>query len=591
MNRRNFLEGGLTAATVIVGQSFAAHQTYQPISQNKKVLCSFLFICLVGINTSLAFQKEHPKEITSINTPFKMESVQLPMIPDREFTITDFGAVPDGETMNTDAIANAIQACSKAGGGRVVIPRGLWKTGPILFKSNIELVVDEGALVLFSERFEDYPLIEAATNASRRPYRCISPIYGKGLENIAITGKGVIDGNGQAWRPVKKSKMTANQWRELVASGGVVIPSGEMWWPSKEAMNAEELIIQLLSSDSPATREDYASAREFLRPNMVVFNECRNVLLDGPTFQNSPSWNIHPFCCENVTIRNVTVRNPWFSANGDGLDLESCRNSYVYNCNFDVGDDAICIKSGKDEEGRKRGRPTEKLIVSNCIVYHGHGGFVIGSEMSGDVKDILVTNCTFIGTDVGLRFKSTRGRGGLVDNIYCENIDMINIPTDAVRFNMYYQNNSPEDALDGEMEAPAVPVTEETPRFQNIHLKNIVCRGAERAVMLQGLPEMPIRNITLENVNISANKGLACVDAQNISLKNVKIMSSSPVVSIRNGSEITLNDISGPEKSDVFLRVSGKESRQILLENIQYNDTKKKIELLNSVSQSAVIQR
>ena len=292
-----------------------------------------------------------------------------------------------------------------------------------------------------------------------------------------------------------------------------------------------------------------------------------------------------------MTIRNVTVRNPWFSANGDGLDLESCRNSYVYNCNFDVGDDAICIKSGKDEEGRKRGRPTEKLIVSNCIVYHGHGGFVIGSEMSGDVKDILVTNCTFIGTDVGLRFKSTRGRGGLVDNIYCENIDMINIPTDAVRFNMYYQNNSPEDALEGDSQAPAVPVTEETPRFQNIHLKNIVCRGAERAVMLQGLPEMPIRNITLENVNISANKGLACVDAQNISLKNVKIMSSSPVVSIRNGSEITLNDISGPEKSDVFLRISGKESRQILLENIQYNGTKKKIELLNSVSQSAVIQR
>jgi DNA sulfur modification protein DndE len=168
---------------------------------------------------------------------------------------------------------------------------------------------------------------------------------------------------------------------------------------------------------------------------------------------------------------------------------------------------------------------------------------------------------------------------------------MINIPTDAVRFNMYYQNNSPEDALDGDLQAPAVPVTEETPRFQNIHLKNIVCRGAERAVVLQGLPEMPIRNITLENVNISANKGLACVDAQNISLKNVTIISNSPVVSIRNGREITLNDFSGPEESDVFLRISGKESWKILLDNIQYNDTKKKIELSNSVPQSAVIQR
>ncbi len=562
----------------------------KPIWQNKMLLWGFLFIFVFDTNTGLAFQKEHPKEITSIKTPFEMESVQLPMIPEREFNITDFGAVSDGETMNTDAIANAIEACSKAGGGRVVIPRGLWKTGPILFKSNIELVVEEGALVLFSKRIEDYTLIEAPTNVAKRPYRYISPIYGKGLKNIAITGKGVIDGNGQAWRPVKKRKLTASQWSELVASGGVVEPSGKMWWPSEEAMNAPDLISKLLKSDKPVTKQDFLGVREYQRPNMVVFNECKNVLLDGPTFQNSPSWNIHPFCCENVTIRNVTVRNPWFSANGDGLDLESCRNSYVYNCNFDVGDDAICIKSGKDEEGRKRGRPTEKLIVTNCIVYHGHGGFVIGSEMSGDVKDILVTNCTFIGTDVGLRFKSTRGRGGLVDNIYCENIDMINIPTDAIRFNMYYQNNSPEDALDGDSEAPAIPVTEETPRFQNIHLKNIVCNGAERAVMLQGLPEMPIKNITLENVTISANKGLACVDAQNISIKNVKIISNSPIVSIRNGREITLNDFSGPEKSDLFLQISGKKSGKILLENIHYKDTKKKIELSKSVPSSAIVQ-
>ena len=142
--------------------------------------------------------------------------------------------------------------------------------------------------------------------------------------------------------------------------------------------------------------------------------------------------------CEDLTIRNVTVRNPWFSQNGDGLDIESCKNSIVYDSNFDVGDDAICIKSGKDEDGRKRAKPTENLVIRNCIVYHGHGGVTIGSEMSGGVKNVYVSGCTFIGTDVGLRFKSNRGRGGIVENLFFSDIDMINIPTQAISFNMYY---------------------------------------------------------------------------------------------------------------------------------------------------------
>src|SRR5690606_35184650 len=185
------------------------------------------------------------------------------------------------------------------------------------------------------------------------------------------------------------------------------------------------------------------TVKDFLRPVMVSLVGCNKVLLDGPTFQNSPAWNLHPLMCSNVILRNLTVRNPWYSQNGDGVDLESCKNVLIYNNTFDVGDDAICFKSGKNEDGRKRGMATENVIVKNNVVYHGHGGFVIGSEMSGGVKNVHVSNCTFLGTDVGLRFKSTRGRGGVVENIYISDIDMTNIPTESIRFNMFYGGNAP----------------------------------------------------------------------------------------------------------------------------------------------------
>jgi hypothetical protein len=230
---------------------------------------------------------------------------------------------------------------------------------------------------------------------------------------------------------------------------------------------------------------------------------------------------------ENVTLRNLTIRNPWYSQNGDGLDLESCKNVVIEKCSFDVGDDAICFKSGKDKDGRLRGMPTENVIVDNCIVYHGHGGFVVGSEMSGGVKNVKVSNCTFIGTDVGLRFKSNRGRGGVVENIYISNIDMVNIPAEALLFDLYYGGNSPvptaeEKTQDKEKLAAMMPsVTEETPSFKDIYLSDITCKGAGRAILLQGLPEMNLKNITLNNVRIEAIKGIDMVDADGVQMKNV----------------------------------------------------------------------
>ncbi len=356
-----------------------------------------------------------PRSLTA-DLPFPMAPVALPQIPARAVRITDHGARGDGLTLNTDAIAAAIAACVKAGGGRVIVPRGVFLTGPVELKSRVELHLERGALLLFSQTFEHYPLTRTSYEGIPS-VKATSPIWARGAEDIAITGEGVIDGSGQAWRPVKKGKMTAAQWTTLVASGGVVDKPGTTWWPSREALNGAETVRALDSRPGGAPLQDYAAAREFLRPVMISLVECRRVLLDGPTFQNSPAWNVHPLLSEDIVIRNVTVLNPWFSQNGDGLDLDSCRRAIVYNCRFDVGDDAMCIKSGKDEYGRKRGRPTEDVVITDNIVYHGHGGFTVGSEMSGGVRNILVERCTFLGTDVGLRFKTTRGRGGVVEKI------------------------------------------------------------------------------------------------------------------------------------------------------------------------------
>src|SRR5690554_4991818 len=278
------------------------------------------------------------------------------------------------------------------------------------------------------------------------------------------------------------------------------------------------------------TEEEWLEIKDFLRPVMVSFIECKNVYLQGVLFENSPAWNIHPLMCENVILDGLFVRNPSYAQNGDGVDLESCVNSIIVDCHFDVGDDGICIKSGKDEEGRSRARPTENVIVENCKVFQGHGGFVVGSEMSGGVRNISVKNCQFLGTDVGLRFKSTRGRGGVVENIYISNIYMFNIATESFLFDLFYGGKSASEALaDGDTiptGEPAYPVSEKTPVFKNIYVKDLVSRNARRAMFFNGLPEMNIENINVENAHITARFGAEFSESKDITLKNVSVIPS-----------------------------------------------------------------
>ena len=537
-----------------------------------KVFLNKMTLILAIIFTSCKVSTSPSPAIIDQVQGFNMPVVKEPVIPDNTAYITDFGAVNDGQTLNTKAIADAINNVSKKGGGKVVIPRGIWLTGPIILKSNIDLYAEEGALVIFSSDKTLYPLLEGDFEG-QNTLRCTSPISGRNLENIAFTGKGVYDGTGEVWRPVKKEKLTELQWKTLVKSGGVLSEDSKIWYPSPSCLEGQK-ISEMNVPAQLSKIGDYEKIKDFLRPVMVSLVNCKKILFDGPVFQNSPAWCLHPLMCEDLTIRNITVKNPWYSQNGDGLDIESCRNTVVYNCNFDVGDDAICLKSGKDADGRKRAMPTENLVIRNCIVFHGHGGVTIGSEMSGGVKNVYVSGCTFIGTDVGLRFKSNRGRGGVVENICFTDINMINIPTQAISFNMYYGGLShseiPAEGRTAVTKKEVIPqATEETPLFRNISIKNLTCKGANQAILLQGLPEMNLENIILENIDIEADNGLLCIDADSITIKGMRLITKNiPSLSFINSRNVVIDKLDVPNSKNPYIDIKGDKSKYITIRTI-----------------------
>ena len=439
---------------------------------------------------------------------FDMPTVPLPTFPDRTFNVLDYGADPNGVQLSTAAIQKAIDACTEAGGGTVIIPEGIYTTGPISLKSNVRLYTEKNSFITFSHDLDLYEIYDTWFEGIPTK-RCTSPINAFNQMYIAITGHGTFNGNGDWWRPLKKSKMAPAQWKKhLQEKGGIV--ENDIWYPDQASLKAQGFCVD---QNVPVIEDEavWQEVKSFLRPVLLHFVGCKNILLEGVTFENSPAWNLHPMCCENLVINKVTVRNPWYSQNGDGVDIESCKNVVIAHCTFDVGDDAICMKSGKNKPGRDRGIPTENVVVDECVVYHGHGGFVCGSEMSGGIKNVEVRNNLYIGTDVGLRFKSTRGRGGVVENIYIKNVNMVNIPNEGLLFDLFYggkgAGEETEEELAARMNAEAPEVSEETPAFRNIVIENVKGANIKRAIYFNGLPEMKIQNVTLRNINRSADEG------------------------------------------------------------------------------------
>jgi len=517
--------------------------------------------------------------------------ISLPKFKKDTFNIVRFGAKSNTDELSTNAINTAISECSKKGGGVVLIPAGMWQTGPIVLKNNVNLHLAKTATLVFSKDFNEYKLV--ASNWEGMPQmRNQSPISAESATNIAITGFGIIEGNGDAWRMVKRDKVNAGHWKRLIESGGMLSEDKKTWYPSAKSFYGNTLKNPgAISPDKTAAF--YDSVKDFLRPNLLFLSNCKNILLEGVTFQNSPAWCLHPMICENIVVRNINVKNPSYAQNGDGIDIESCKNVNIENSVFDVGDDALCMKSGRDEAGRKRNKPTENVTIKNCVVYASHGGFVIGSEMSGGVKNVNVENCTFIGTDIGLRFKTTRGRGGVVENINVKNIFMKDIVGEAILFDMYYAAKDPVPQPGEKREVPKIemkPFDETTPVFKNFNISNVFCDGAEKAIFVRGLPESHINNIKLSNIFIKSKIGIVLQEASAISFNHVEVISkeTNPCVEIINADNLTFNDMKFTMKADLGFYIYGYKSSAIKIEKTSFDSLKEKYKLESGLSESVI---
>jgi polygalacturonase len=403
------------------------------------------------------------------------------------YNVTAFGASSDGQTMCTEAIHKAIDRAASSGGGTIYFPSGTYLTGPIRLQSHITLYLDAGATIKFSTNFDDYlPMVpsrwEGITVTNFSPL-----ISAYEAMDVAIVGRGTLDGQGQAWWDFLH-KLRAN--KDLPRSK----------WQDEFAGLNKGIIAEM----------NYAPLNVgFLRPPFIQFYECTNVLVDGVTIRNSPFWNVNPLYCEDVNVHGVSIISPSNSPNTDGVNPDSCRNVHISDCLMDVGDDCITIKSGRDADGRRVGKPAENYTVVNCTLLHGHG-LSIGSEMSGGVNNIVVDNCVFDGTDRGIRIKSTRGRGGVVEDVRISNLVMRNIRDEALVLTTFYTKSDPE------------PVSERTPIFRNIHFSGITGVG-KVACELTGLTEMPIENVTFSDIQLTAKTGFAIKDAKGIELHHVTV--------------------------------------------------------------------
>ncbi|HXI84633.1 MAG TPA: glycosyl hydrolase family 28 protein [Verrucomicrobiae bacterium] len=380
------------------------------------------------------------------------------------FDITAYGAVDNPQVSSADAFRQAIAACRAAGGGTVRVPAGKFLTGPIEMVDNMTLQVDSNAVVLFETDRTKYPDItsrwEGLTENGPHPL-----IFANGLHHIAITGPGTFDGQGATW------------WANMdMAEHGNARP------------------------DRPIRR----------RPMLLQIKDCTDVRIDGPSFINSPFWAVHLLYSERIDVGHCRIINPPTSPNTDALNTDSCRHVVVHDCYADVGDDAFGIKSGRDEEGRKMNRPTEYVTYLRCHVAHAHSVCAIGSEESGSVRHVRFLDCDGDGTDNGIRIKSTRGRGGIVEDIVASHFRLHNV-RNAIIFSLRYTKT------------PAEPLSERTPLFRDIHVDHVTARDSRNCVVIEGLEECPIQNVTLTDLDLSGTNGVTCTYAKNITFKNVKL--------------------------------------------------------------------
>ena len=407
------------------------------------------------------------------------------------------GANPLGTELNTILINKTIDKLNANGGGTLFFPSGKYLTGAIKLKSNITIELEAGATLLFSDNFDDYlPMVEMRHEGIMM--KSFSPLISAvDAENITIKGEGTINGQGKKW------------WDEFFR---VIV---DMEKNGKRDINKYQPMWDKVNDAKTIGAEinqDYADAlqRRFFRPPFIQPLRCKNIRIQGIRIINSPFWTINPEFCENVTVDGVTIANP-LSPNTDGINPESCRYVHISNCHISVGDDCITLKSGRDLQARKMGWADENITITNCTMLAGHGGVVIGSEMSGGVKKVTISNCVFDGTDRGIRIKSTRGRGGVVEDIQVDNIVMKNIKEEAIILDMLYTK------------MPVEPLSDRTPIFRNINISNVTGSNVLIPFKIRGLEESPISNITFTNINIDGKQKCVFQNCTNIKMKDVYV--------------------------------------------------------------------
>ena len=437
------------------------------------------------------------------NLPVELKQVVSFDIPDNTVSIADFGGVGDGVALNTEAFRKAISALTKKGGGRLVVPQGVWLTGPIVLKDNIDLHIERNAIVLFS------PDKSLFVDAEGKSSRCDPGIKASKRKNIAITGEGIIDGNGAQWRPVKRSKVSDTEWKRFAAIGGVERQNGALWYPWDVKAGYKNI------ADTPENQEKS-------RQDLIRLTDCENILIEGVTVQNSPRFHVHPCNSKNIIIDGITVRCPWNAQNGDAIDLSDCHQALIVNSVVDAGDDGICMKSGK-AKATALVNGCEDILIEDNTVYHAHGGFVIGSEDITGMKRIVVRRCRFSGTDTGLRFKSGIGRGGKTEDIHISDIVMNDITDEAIVFQCDYVDRP----AGSEGKKAKTSGSEFVPEFTDIHISNVVCRGAKTAIKAKGIEGMNcIHDIEIANSTIVYTSKGADIDeaTAKVKLSNVNIV-------------------------------------------------------------------
>jgi polygalacturonase len=403
-----------------------------------------------------------------------IDGVKVPTFRDKTYSITDFGAQAGGVFDNTQAFKKAIQVCTENGGGKVLVPSGKYLTGPIQLENNVNLHLEEGAEILFSTNTADYPIVHTSFEGTElMNYSPLLSAYKK--TNVAITGKGILNGqaNNEKWLWWCGSKRYG--WKEGMPSQG-------------DAANRVRLVA--MAEEGVPVSERVFGEGHYLRPNFIEFFECTNMLLKEVKIINAPFWVIHPMKSTNVTVDGVTVQS--HGPNNDGCDPEYSRNVIIKNCTFNTGDDCIAIKSGRDADGRRVGIPSENIIVQNCKMIDGHGGVVMGSEISAGVRNVFVENCVMDSPnlDRAIRLKSNSKRGGLIENVYVRNLDIGQVKESVLIIDMFYN-------VYGGQSGNFIP------RVENVFLENIKVKdGGKYGILAKGYKEAPIKNVVFKNVTI-----------------------------------------------------------------------------------------